>query len=286
MHRGATMVVERAFESEKTLAFLERERVTVAVGWPHFGQALAEEQRVAKRDLSALRAGNLPNVLPASLVHPDPRRRSNSLGMTETCGPHTWWPEATLPESLAGSFGRAVEGVEHKVVDPETGETLAAGDFGEICVRGYNVLQSLYKIEREETFDADGYYHTGDGGRFTRDGVLYFEGRLGDMIKTAGANVTPSEVEAALAAFSEVKAAYVVGVPDPVRGQNIAASILLEPGATADPETLRARLKERISAYKVPRHLFIEQGGSLPFTDSGKIDKRRLAVMLAERIRG
>jgi acyl-CoA synthetase (AMP-forming)/AMP-acid ligase II len=284
MHRGATMVVEKAFEPEATLRFLERERVTLAVGWPHFGKALADHPTRAERDLSSLRAGNLPGLLPEDVVSSDPELRPNALGMTETCGPHTWGPQENLPESQRGSFGTAVEGLEHKIVSPETGDTLGPGEFGEICVRGYSLLQGLYKVEREETFDAEGFYHTGDGGHFDADGVLYFKGRLGDMIKTGGANVTPSEVEAVLASFPEIKAAYVVGVPDPERGQNVAASVLLEPGAAADPQELRARLKRELSAYKVPRHLFVDEDGSLPFTDTGKIDKRRLEQLLAERI--
>lgn len=286
MHRGATMVVEEVFDPEKTLRFLERERVTIAAGWPHFGKALADHPSRPERDLSALRAGNLPDVLPPDVVHPDPELRTNALGMTETCGPHTWWPDPILPESLRGSFGTAVEGVEHKVVDPDTGLTLGPGEFGEICVRGYSLMQGLYKREREDTFDADGFYHTGDGGTFDENGVLYFKGRLGDMIKTGGANVTPSEVEAVLTAFPEIKAAYVVGVPHPERGQEVAASVVLEPGAEADPDELRARVKSRISAYKVPRHLFVDDGDALPFTDTGKIDKRRLGDLLAKRIAG
>ena len=286
MHKGATMVVEEAFEPEQTLRFLEREGVTIAAGWPHFGKALADHPSRKDRDLSALRSGNLPGVLPEEIVPSDPERRPNALGMTETCGPHTWGPDGVLPDALRGSFGSAVAGVEHRVVDPESGEAVAPGEFGEICVRGYSLMQGLYKQERESVFDPDGFYRTGDGGYFDADGVLYFKGRLGDMIKTAGANVTPSEVEAVLASFPEVKQAYVVGVPDPERGQNVAASVLLEPGAQADPEELRSRIKGELSAYKVPRHLFIDEDRSLPFTDTGKIDKRRLEQLLAKRIAG
>lgn len=287
MHRGATMVVEEVFEPEKTLRFLERERVTIAAGWPHFGKALADHPTRKDRDLSALRAGNLPDVLPEEVVPSDPERRPNALGMTETCGPHTWGPaDGTLPDGLRGSFGTAVEGVEHRVIDPETGATLPPGELGEICVRGYSLMQGLYKREREDVFDADGFYRTGDAGFFDAGGVLYFKGRLGDMIKTGGANVTPSEVEAVLASFPEVKAAYVVGVPDPERGQNVAASVLLEPGAQAEADELRSRVKGELSAYKVPRHLFIDEDAALPFTDTGKIDKRRLAALLAKRIAG
>jgi len=283
LQAGATTLCEEVFEPGRTLAFLERERATVALGWPHFGKALAEHPDAKTRDLSALRAGNVPDILPPEVVPPDPRRRGNALGMTETCGPHTW-SEGVLSERLAGSFGRPVPGVEHKVVDPETGETLPPGQLGELCVRGYSLMQRLYKIPRHETFDADGFYHTGDAGYFSGDGVLWFKGRLGEMIKSGGANVTPSEVEAVLVACPGVKAAFVVGLPDPERGQSVAAAVVLEPGRSVEPDELVRRVKAELAAYKAPRHLWIFADGTLPFTDSGKIDKRRLTALLGERL--
>jgi acyl-CoA synthetase (AMP-forming)/AMP-acid ligase II len=203
--------------------------------------------------------------------------------MTETGGPHTYAEGATLPEKLRGSFGTPVFGVHHKVIDPETGETLPPAEFGELCVRGYNLMQGLHKVEREDTFDPDGFYRTGDGGYFDAAGVLFFKGRLGEMIKTGGANVTPSEVEQALLAFEEVKAAHVVGLPDPDRGQQVAAAVVLELDQNIDADSLRGRLKGEIAAYKVPRMLVIVTSEELPFTDSGKIDKQRLAAELARR---
>jgi len=280
---GATTLCEAAFDPGRTLAFLERERATVAVGWPHFGKALAEHPDAKSRDLSALRAGNMPGILPPELVPLDPARRGNALGMTETCGPHTW-SEGALPEADAGTFGRALPGVEHKIVDPESGAVQPPGELGEICVRGYNLMQRLYKQPRHETFDADGFYHTGDAGFFDARGLLHFQGRLGDMIKTGGANVTPSEVEAVLNGYPEVKISGVVGVPDPERGQNVAAAVVLEPGQTLTAEEIRQRVKGDLSAYKAPRHVVVFEDGTLPFTDSGKIDKRRLTSLLVERI--
>jgi acyl-CoA synthetase (AMP-forming)/AMP-acid ligase II len=189
-----------------------------------------------------------------------------------------------LPEKLRGAFGKSVPGNEHKVVDSETGETLPVGALGEICVRGYSLMQGLYKVEREMAFDEDGFYHTGDTGYFDQDGWLFFRGRSGDLIKTAGANVTPREVEVVIDAQDEVKAGYVVGVPDPDRGQNVVAAVILKQGATLDEGELRVRMKDELSAYKIPRHVFFCENGELPFTDSGKIDKRRLAAMLSERL--
>jgi fatty-acyl-CoA synthase len=142
-------------------------------------------------------------------------------------------------------------------------------------------------VERADTFDPDGFYHTGDGGHFDGDGTLYFSGRLGDMIKTGGANVTPAEVEGAIAALPQIKHTYVVGVPHPERGQNVAAAVVLETGANCEVAALKKAIKQQLSAYKVPKHVYVYgSNDALPFTDSGKIDKRRLAELLAERIEG
>jgi acyl-CoA synthetase (AMP-forming)/AMP-acid ligase II len=283
LEAGATALVEEAFEPGATLAFLEKERATYALGWPHFGKLLAEHPTRPQRDLSALRRGNMPGLLPE--VPDDPELRATALGMTETFGPHTWGGEGALAEADRGSFGPPLPYVEHRIVDPASGVPVAPGEAGEICVRGRTLMQGLYKVEREDAFDADGFYHTGDVGFLDRRGRLFFQGRLGDMIKTGGANVTPSEVETALAAYAEVKAAYVVGVPDAERGQNVAAAVVLEPGAPAvSADELQRRLRADLSAYKVPRHLWVLRDDELPFTDTGKLHKGRLAALLADRL--
>src|SRR5262245_44669057 len=286
MYRRATLLCEEGFDRDRTLAFLSRERATVIGAWPAVIQALAQHPRLREYDFSCVRGGTLYEVMPPEKRPADIELRTNSLGMTETCGPHTWGDMTVdLPESLRGTFGSAVPGVEHKVVNPETGETLGPGEYGEICVRGYSRCQGLYKREREETFDADGYYHTGDGGWFDAEGHLFFKGRIGDMIKTAGTNVAPREVEIALEALPEVKLAAVVGVPDPVRGQLVVAAVVAEPGCQVDPDALRARLREELSSYKVPRHLFVLPHDEVPLTDSGKVHKKKLLDLLEPRVR-
>lgn len=285
MHAGAFMLCEEIFEPGETLALLERERATVVAGWPHYSKAMIEHPSFAERDLSSIRSGNLYDVLPEAVRPKDPELRSNSLGMTETGGPHAIdRMDVDLPESLRGSFGHSVPGITHKIVDPESGETVAPETDGEICVRGYSVMQGLHKVEREQTFDESGFYHTGDGGRFDSDGVLFFTARLGDMIKTAGANVTPREVEVVMESIDAVKSAFVVGLPDPTRGQNVAAAVVLKQGKESSAEELRAAVRAELSAYKVPRRFFFYRDGDLPFTDSGKIDKRELTEMLTARV--
>jgi acyl-CoA synthetase (AMP-forming)/AMP-acid ligase II len=283
MHKGACLVCEDAFNPPKTLELLEKEKVTIVTGWPHYGKALTDHPDSKTRNLSSIRAGNIYEILPEEVRPKDPELRSNGLGMTETCSPHSLdMMDTDLPEEPRSSYGRALEGLEHKIINPETGEALPAGEFGELLVRGYSVMQGLYKIEREEVFDADGYYHTEDGCHLNEDGVLFFKGRIGDMIKTGGANVTPREVEIAIDEQPEVQVSFVVGLPDPDRGQNVAAAIVLNGGAELDADTLRARLKEDLSSYKVPKYFFFKNKNDLPFTDSGKINKKLLTEQLAK----
>jgi len=283
MHKGACLVCEDFFEPGKTLELLEREKITSVTGWPHYGKAMSDHPDFKKRDLSRIRAGNIYAIMPEEIRPTDPELRSNGLGMTETCSPHSLdMMTLDLPESLRGSYGRALDGIEHKIIDPESGRTLGANEHGELLVRGYNLMQGLYKIEREDTFDKDGFYHTDDGCYLNEDGVLFFKGRIGEMIKTGGANVTPREVEVLLESQPEIQAAFVVGLPDPVRGQNVAAVIVLNAGANVTAETLKARLKDELSAYKVPKYFFFREKSSLPFTDSGKIIKKKLVEMLVK----
>jgi acyl-CoA synthetase (AMP-forming)/AMP-acid ligase II len=285
MHVGARLYCQDAFDPGRTLDLIEREHITLVAGWPHFGKAMASHPSFPSRDLSSIRAGNMYDLLPEEARPKDPELRANSLGMTETCGPHTFdRMDLELPEKLRGSFGRSVPGVEHKIVDPETGRTLAPGEPGEICVRGYSVMQGLYMVEREDAFDADGYYHTGDAGCFDAEGHLFFQGRLGEMIKTGGANVAPRELELLLAAMPEILAAHVVGVPHPERGENVAAAVVLREGAKLDAATLVARLKSELSAYKLPRHVFFVTSADVPMTDSGKLDRRKLRDALTRRV--
>jgi acyl-CoA synthetase (AMP-forming)/AMP-acid ligase II len=283
MHKGCTLICEAVFNPEQTLRLLEAERVTLVTGWAHYGTAMVEHPTYAERDLSSIRGGNIYPLLPPGVRPADPELRSNALGMTETCGPHTIdRMDHDLPESMRGSFGRAAEGVAHKIVDPATGERLPAGTEGEICIRGYNVIQGLYKVEREDCFDAEGFYHSGDSGYFNEAGVLYFKARLGEMIKTGGANVAPREVELAIDEQPEVHCAYVVGLHHPDRGQQVAAAIILKETESLDVQTLHERLKQQLASYKVPVKYFFCAMEDIPFTDSGKVDKRRLTQYLTE----
>jgi acyl-CoA synthetase (AMP-forming)/AMP-acid ligase II len=283
MHAGASLVFEERFEPGATLELLECERVTQVLGWPHMGKALADHPSWRERDLSSIRSG-AATALPAPGEREPPGPRATSLGMSETLGPHTFEEDVPLPPDKAGSFGRPVPGVEHRVVDPETLADVPPGQVGEVWVRGYSVMLGLHKRERADTFTADGWYRTGDAGHFDADGHLFFAGRLGDVVKTSGMNVTPREVEAALEEQPEVALAIVTGIDHPDRGQDVVAAVALNPGASLEAEVARERLRTELAAYKVPRHVAVfASQADLPQLDSGKVDRRRLAQILGDR---
>jgi len=161
---------------------------------------------------------------------------------------------------------------------------VAPGESGEIFVKGPTLMEGYYRVPRSETFDRDGFSKTGDLGYVDETGCLHFATRLKDVIKTAGVNVAAVEVEEALARHPAVKAAHVVGVPDAVRGENVAAFVVLEDGATADAEALRAFCRTALASYKVPRHVFVVAESQVPRTGTGKIEKPALRTMAQARL--
>jgi acyl-CoA synthetase (AMP-forming)/AMP-acid ligase II len=277
MHVGATLITAERIDGPVIVDTIEREGVNRVVGWTLVEQ-LTGDPALADRDLRWLVA-----LQRASITNPG--RRHNSLGMSETSGPHTVAPadmaDIPLSDDHFGSFGPPVPGVQHKIVDPVERTVLPDGVEGEICVRGYSVMDGLYKKERSETFDEDGWYPTGDKGSF-RDGLLFFTGRLGEMIKTRGANVAPREVELVMQSLPGVKAAFVVGLPGPSEDQQVACMVCPEPGVDIDPAVLTSQLRELLSSFKVPRKVVIVPYEEAPWLPSGKISKPRVVEILKE----
>lgn len=143
-------------------------------------------------------------------------------------------------------------------------------------------MQRLYKREREDVFTPDGYYRTGDCGIRYSDGWITFTGRLGDLIKTGGGtNVTPGEVELALTDCDGVLEAYVVGADDGRSGTIVAAAVVPCGDADLDADELRTQVRSRLSAYKVPKFIWITRKDALPFTATGKVKKSDLAKQLS-----
>jgi acyl-CoA synthetase (AMP-forming)/AMP-acid ligase II len=147
-------------------------------------------------------------------------------------------------------------------------------------------MEGYYKIPRASAFEPDGFFRTGDLGYLDEAGCLHFAQRLKDVIKTAGVNVAASEVEETLVRHPAVQSAHVVGVPDPARGENVAAFAVLRAGCVATAEELRDFCKDSLASYKVPRHVFVIDEVDLPRTATGKVEKRALRREAEARLAG
>ncbi len=258
---GSTLVCSNAADASETLDLLEAEKPTMTNGFVAGIAHLARHPSLPQRDLSSMQRGNLYPIMAPEVRPADPELRHTMLGMTEAGSVITISEdESDQPEHRRGSFGKPAPGFETKVVD------------GELCIRGPFVMQRYYKRSREECFDADGWFHTGDLVRTDADGFVYFIGRSGAMIKTAGANVAPAEVEKAIAKVTGGTVAHVFGLPDAERGQLVAAVIALDDGAEFDEAALRDGLKAELSAYKIPKRFAAIRCSEIPLLSSGKVD--------------
>ncbi len=269
---GATLVCSDATDASATLDLLEAEKPTVTNGFAAGIAHLARHPSFAARDLSSMRRGNLYAIMPADARPTDPELRHNMLGMTEAGSVVLLSGDnSDQPEHRRGSFGEPAPGFDTRVVDTDTGTDATTG---ELYIRGPYMMQGYHGRSREDCFDTDGWFHTGDLVRVDDDGYFYFLGRRGAMIKTAGANVSPVEVEMAIAKVSGTPA-HVLGLPDPDRGQ-IVAAVLVTPAATVDDTALRESLRRELSAYKVPRRFAALRPGDVPLLPGGKVDIQRL----------
>jgi acyl-coenzyme A synthetase/AMP-(fatty) acid ligase len=262
---GATTLAVPKHSRETTETFLARERPTRVAG------RLASD--VAGR-VMATDEGSGHMVTP------------RGIGMTETFGPHSMFDPRPLAEELAKpsfGLGPGILGFERKIIDPHSGDEVSDGEEGELLVRGPGMMRNLYRRERDEVFDADGWYHTGDRCVIV-DGIIHFVSRYGEMIKTSGANVAPMEVELVLYAMPEVDEPVVFGMPDPERGEQVVAVVQRAPGADLDEDKVRDAVRSQLSNYKVPRHVVILDEADMPRLHSGKPDKRALQAMVAEAL--
>ena len=273
---GATLVCSNAIDAARTLDLLEAQRPTITNGFEAAVAHLAQHPSFAHRDLSSMRRGNLYAIMPPETRPADRELRHNMLGMTEAGSTLLLSADETdQVEQRRGSFGRPATGFDTAVVDPETGEPVGDGEPGELCIRGPFVMQGYYRRSREECFDPDGWFHTGDMVCADVDGFLYFLGRRTAMIKTAGANVSPVEVEKAITRLTGAEA-HVIGLPDAQRGQLVAAVIVTSENQPVDEHALREALARDLSSYKIPRRIVAISASELPRLSSGKVDGRQL----------
>jgi acyl-CoA synthetase (AMP-forming)/AMP-acid ligase II len=271
---GATLVTEEIPRPETTLRLLERERVTLFRGWPDQAEALTRQSASVGADLSALQPGSLEALLPLE-QRAEPGARAKLFGMTESFGPYCGYPADTdMPRSAWGSCGKPFDGMQVRIVDPDTGAPVPAGTIGMIQLRGPHTLRGICRRSREELFTPNGYYPTGDLAHLDDDGFMFYHGRSDDMFKVSGATVYPSEVEQALRTIDGVENAFVTEV-------NGAVGAVVISDSTVDD--LRAEARKQLSSFKVPtRWLLLGSDDDIPRGTTGKVDGRRLRAMLSE----
>lgn len=275
---GITLVLMERFQPIEFLRNISKYRVTCFHLVPSMYYAILNLKEFESFDLSSLRwivvfgAPSDPVALRRFQQYCPQARLLNGWGLTETCPPNTVIP---LGSKKIESVGRPAPWVEIKIVD-EDGNQLPQGEAGEIIVKGWVVMDGYYK-DSEATARAikNGWFYTGDLGRFDQEGYLFICGRKKDMIKVSGEIVYSFEVENALLKHPAVQEAAVVGIGDKLRGEAVKAfAVLKKDSADIKPEDLRLFCREHLAHFKVP-HL-IELRDSLPKTPSGKIQKEKL----------
>jgi long-chain acyl-CoA synthetase len=206
---------------------------------------------------------------------------AQSYGLTETIGCTTILPAS---DHVAGagsklrSAGRAIPGIEIKIVDPETGADLPAGTVGEICTRGPSVTMAYWRRPKEttESFWPGGWFKTGDAGYLDEDGYVFIMDRIKDLLMSGGENIYPAEVENAIMAHPAVQETAVIGIPSDRWGETPLAVVVTKAGQTVSADELIAFTRERLAHYKCPTA--VQFTDALPRNPSGKVLKRELRV--------
>jgi fatty-acyl-CoA synthase len=283
---GGALVLQPTFVADQALALMAAERVNFPFAWPHQWAQLEGATNWDSVDLSSMRFVDYKTPVAR---HPTVSTKwfepGHAYGNTETFTITTNYPANTPPEVHAESSGVPLPGVTLKIVDPLTGRILERGERGEICVKGPTLMLGYLGTPLDETLDAEGFLCTGDGGYLDDEGRLYWEGRLTDIIKTGGANVSPREVDEALMLHPDVKVAQTVGVPHETLGELVVSCVVPHEGANSAADDIRAFLAERLASFKVPRYVLFFRDDEIALTGTAKIKSSDLRKLAGERLR-
>lgn len=279
--RRATLVTQTVFDPAETLRIIERERITVFPGAPTIYTTLLDHPGLKVADTSSVRlVVTGAAVVPVALIRRIRRELGfntviTAYGQTETAGTITVCPPDAPDEKISTTSGVAIPGVEVRIVDAG-GQSLAAGQPGEILARGINVMMGYWDdaAATAATIDAQGWLRTGDVGFLDDEGYLTITDRIKDMFTVGGFNVYPAEVERLLVSHPAVADAAVVGLHDERLGEVGHAYLVRRPGMSVDDEQVIAFCRENLANYKVPRAVSFV--ATLPRTSSGKVQKFRL----------
>lgn len=282
---GSRAVLMRWFDPELLLRNIEAHKVAGTALVPTMAAFLLNHPAIDRYDLSSLKqvafgAAPCPVELVKAFEAKTGARVRVVYGLTEAAPIVTI--ERMEEERRWGSVGRAIPGVEVGILDPETGAPLPPGGIGEICCRGPGVMAGYHNLP-DDTARAlrGGWLHTGDLGHMDADGYVFVVDRVKDMIIRGGFNVYPRDIEEVLFGHPAVADAAVVGVPDPMYGEEVEAFVVPKPGAEATDEELLAFCRERLAKYKAPKRVTFM--ADLPKNQVGKVLKRQLREIASKR---
>ena len=277
---AATIIPSRGFNPSAALEAVQDFGGTSLYGVPTMFIAELALPDFATFDLSTLRTG----VMAGSLCPMEVMRRvidemhmvdvAICYGMTETSPVSTMTRAGDTLEHRTSTVGRTMPHLESRIVDPGTGEVVERGVIGELCTRGYAVMQGYWgqPDKTAEAIDVEGWMHTGDLARMDEDGYLVIEGRIKDMVIRGGENIYPREIEEFLYLHPSIQDVQVIGVPDAKYGEELMACIILKPGAeTLTAEDIAEYCRGKLAHYKIPRYVDVRE--SFPMTVSGKVRK-------------
>lgn len=283
LRSGVELVLQARFDAAAALDLVERHRITLFMAVPSMHAAVLAEQRTKSRDTSSLRwlasggsglAAGLREELSREFQVPiyEGYGLSETSPITHVCGPGSHKP---------GKVGQPLWGIEQRLVGDD-GTLLGVGDVGELHVRGHAVMPGYFgrPDATAAVIDADGWFATGDMATIDEDGFVQIVDRKKDLIIRNGHNVYPSDIETVLSAHPAVQLSAVVGVLDDKVGEEVAAIVMLKPGAAASTEELTAFVKERIAGDKYPRIMRIVP--DLPLGPTGKVLKRAIDLSVLD----
>jgi fatty-acyl-CoA synthase len=262
LQAGATQVLTD-FEPAAVLRLISAERCSALLGGVSMYRMLLEHTDVSSLRVVASGGSTISDELASRVEAAFGATLTVIYGLTEVCGIALQTTIADDPTNRLATIGQPLPHVEAKVADPGSGQALAIGESGELCLRGYQVM--------------DGYLDQPDAtaqGILDEDGYLTLSGRIKEIINRGGRKIAPGEIEAVLQTHPAVSTAAVIGVPDERMGEEIAAFVKLLPGQSVDQDDLAVLCRSELAPYKTPRHwVFLDQ---LPTTASGKVQKFRL----------
>ncbi len=290
MTHGATLSPLPYFSPKQSLDCINREKITCFHGVPTMFIALLEHEDFAKTDFSQMRTGIMAGSPCPVKVMQDVVEKMNMTEITIVYGQTESAPGCTqsrVDDSVAlrvSTVGRALPGVECKIVDPETGADLPDNVDGEFVARGYNIMKGYYKMPEATAaaIDKDGWLHTGDLARRDENGYYKITGRIKDMIIRGGENIYPKEIEDFIYTHPKIKDVQVIGVPDKQYGEEIMACVILKDGVELSGDELKAYISSHIAKHKTPRYIdFVD---AFPMNAAGKIMKYKMREQAVSKL--